>query len=169
MTRRPFTQPQRVYRYHAGVRAFDWRKCAGACRLPPCQWDERCPRHTSININACHYVAGRHRAFIVWNIQRPPFCDFVSVTMELERSTGINTRALVAFRPGLRKLQWASTRVTMLQEDIAHSLFEIFCVPLPVIYEEKGQNKLRRLLQEITVHSGDITALYLVGQSSKLQ
>ncbi|KAG2357882.1 hypothetical protein BDR07DRAFT_1379798 [Suillus spraguei] len=64
------------------------------------------------------------------------------------------------------KLQWASTRVTTLQEDIAYSLFGIFGVHLPVIYGEKRQNALGRLLQEIIAHSGDITALDWVGQSS---
>ncbi|KAG2353418.1 WD40-repeat-containing domain protein [Suillus spraguei] len=96
--------------------------------------------------------------------------ESVAITQELERSTGINARALVAFRPGMRgareKLQWASTRVTTLQEDIAYSLFGIFGVHLPVIYGEKRQNALGRLLQEIIAHSGDITALDWVGQSS---
>ncbi|KAG2756665.1 hypothetical protein P692DRAFT_20714972 [Suillus brevipes Sb2] len=96
--------------------------------------------------------------------------ESVAIMQELEDSTGINTRALVAFRPGMRgareKLQWASSRVTTLQEDIAYSLFGIFGVHLPVIYGEKKQNALGRLLQEIIAHSGDITALDWVGQSS---
>ncbi|KAG1722583.1 hypothetical protein EDD22DRAFT_935209, partial [Suillus occidentalis] len=57
-------------------------------------------------------------------------------------------------------------RVTTLQEDIAYSLFGIFGVHLPVIYGEKRQNALGRLLQEIIAHSGDISALDWVGQSS---
>ncbi|KAG0700213.1 hypothetical protein DFH29DRAFT_1056384 [Suillus ampliporus] len=57
------------------------------------------------------------------------------------------------------RLQWASTRVTTLQEDVAYSLFGIFGVQLPVIYGEKKQNALGRLLQEIVARSGDITAL----------
>ncbi|KAG1814086.1 hypothetical protein EV424DRAFT_1326288 [Suillus variegatus] len=96
--------------------------------------------------------------------------ESVSIMRELERSTGINARALAAFHPGMRdareKLRWASTRVTTLQEDIAYSLFGIFGVHLPVIYGEKRQNALGRLLQEIIAHSGDITALDWVGQSS---
>ncbi|KAG1796661.1 uncharacterized protein HD556DRAFT_1359228 [Suillus plorans] len=96
--------------------------------------------------------------------------ESVSIMRELERSTGINARALAAFHPGMRdareKLRWASTRVTTLQEDIAYSLFGIFGVHLPVIYGEKRQNALGRLLQEITAHSGDITSLDWVGQSS---
>ncbi|KAG2087804.1 WD40-repeat-containing domain protein [Suillus discolor] len=96
--------------------------------------------------------------------------ESVTIMRELERSTGINARALAAFHPGMRhareKLRWASTRVTTLQEDIAYSLFGIFGVHLPVIYAEKRQNALGRLLQEIIAHSGDITALDWVGQSS---
>ncbi|KAG1814090.1 hypothetical protein EV424DRAFT_42587 [Suillus variegatus] len=96
--------------------------------------------------------------------------ESIIIMQELERSTGINAQALVAFRPGIRdareKLQWASTRVTTLQEDIAYSLFGIFSIHLPVIYGEKRQNALGRLLQEIIAHSGDITALDWVGQSS---
>ncbi|KAG2149017.1 uncharacterized protein EDB93DRAFT_1143122 [Suillus bovinus] len=94
----------------------------------------------------------------------------VNIMGELERSTGINARALVDFHPGTRdareKLRWASTRVTTLQEDIAYSLFGIFGVHLPVIYGENRQNALGRLLQEIIAHSGDITVLDWVGQSS---
>ncbi|KAG1781549.1 hypothetical protein EV702DRAFT_1071617 [Suillus placidus] len=55
------------------------------------------------------------------------------------------------------KLQWASSHVTTLHEDIAYSLLGIFGVRLPVIYGEKKQNSLGRLLQEIVAHSGDIT------------
>ncbi|KAG0692334.1 hypothetical protein DFH29DRAFT_1073796 [Suillus ampliporus] len=89
---------------------------------------------------------------------------------ELEGAMGIDRQALIAFRPGMsgvrKKLQWASMRVTMLQEDIAYSLFGIFGIQLPVIYGEKKQNALGRLLQEIVARSGDITALDWVGQSS---
>ncbi|KAG1858585.1 hypothetical protein C8R48DRAFT_775022 [Suillus tomentosus] len=46
-----------------------------------------------------------------------------------------------------------------MQEDIAYSLFGIFGVHLPVIYGEKKQNALGRLLQEIVARSGDITSL----------
>jgi hypothetical protein len=65
--------------------------------------------------------------------------------------TGIDSQALVTFRPEMRgarkKLQWASTRVTTLQEDIAYSLFGIFSIHLPVIYGDNKQNALGRLLQ----------------------
>ncbi|KAG2340691.1 hypothetical protein BDR05DRAFT_500149 [Suillus weaverae] len=96
--------------------------------------------------------------------------ESVSIMRELEHSTGINARALVDFRPGTRdarkKLRWASNRYTTREEDIAYSLFGIFDVNLPVIYGEKRQKALGRLLQEIIAHSGEITALDWVGQSS---
>ncbi|KAG0698960.1 hypothetical protein DFH29DRAFT_1081516 [Suillus ampliporus] len=95
----------------------------------------------------------------------------VAIMQELQDSTGIDAQALVAFRPGMtgarEKLQWASNRVTTLQEDIAYSLFGIFGIHLPVIYGEKRQNALGRLLQEIVAQSGDITALDWVGKSSE--
>ncbi|KAG2158177.1 uncharacterized protein EDB93DRAFT_1325352 [Suillus bovinus] len=93
------------------------------------------------------------------------------IMQELENVTGIDRQAVVAFRPGMRdareKLQWASTRTTTLQEDIAYSLFGIFGVRLHVDYTEKKQNALGRLLQEIIAQSGDITALDWVGKSSE--
>jgi hypothetical protein len=66
-----------------------------------------------------------------------------------------------------QRLQWASSRVTTLQEDVAYSLFGIFGVHLPVIYGEKKQNALGRLLQEIVARSGDITVLDWIGQASE--
>jgi len=90
---------------------------------------------------------------------------------ELEHATGINGPALTAFLPGVRdareKLQWASTRTTTLPEDIAYSLFGIFRVHLPVIYGERKENALGRLLQEIIAQSGDISCLDWVGKSSE--
>jgi hypothetical protein len=56
------------------------------------------------------------------------------------------------------KLQWASTRVTTLQKDMAYSVFGIFGVHLPVIYGGGGQNALGRLLREIMARSGDISS-----------
>jgi hypothetical protein len=53
------------------------------------------------------------------------------------------------------------------KEDVAYSLFGIFGINLPVIYGEKKQNALGRLLQEVIVQSGDITALDWVGKSSE--
>ncbi|KAG1738652.1 uncharacterized protein EDB91DRAFT_448861 [Suillus paluster] len=105
------------------------------------------------------------------NDRSPNHKESVTILKELEDSTGINAQALVAFRPGMtgprEKLQWASTRVTTLQEDIAYSLFGIFGIHLPVIYGETKQNALGRLLQEIVAQSGDITALDWVGKSSE--
>ncbi|KAG2751073.1 hypothetical protein P692DRAFT_20406999 [Suillus brevipes Sb2] len=93
------------------------------------------------------------------------------IMQELEGATGIDTRTLVNFHPEMKrareKLQWVSRRVTTLQEDIAYSLFGIFGVQLPVMYGEKKQNALGRLLQEIIAQSGDITALDWVGRSSE--
>ncbi|KAG1820954.1 WD40-repeat-containing domain protein [Suillus subaureus] len=96
--------------------------------------------------------------------------ESVSIMRELEDSTSINARALVNFHPGMgnprEKLRWASNRETTREEDIAYSLFGIFDVSLAVIYGEKRQKALGRLLQEIIAYSGDITALDWVGQSS---
>ncbi|KAG1758392.1 hypothetical protein EDD22DRAFT_956916 [Suillus occidentalis] len=97
--------------------------------------------------------------------------ESLAIMQELEDSTGIDVQALVAFRPGMtnarEKLQWASARVTTLQEDVAYSLFGIFGVHLPVIYGEMKQNALGRLLQEIIARSGDITTLDWIGKSSQ--
>ncbi|KAG2745551.1 hypothetical protein P692DRAFT_201076993 [Suillus brevipes Sb2] len=105
------------------------------------------------------------------NDSSPNHKESAIIMRELEDSTGIDAQALVAFRPGMRgareKLRWASSRVTTVQEDIAYSLFGIFHVHLPVIYGEKRQNALGRLLQEIIAHSGDITALDWIGKASE--
>jgi hypothetical protein len=97
--------------------------------------------------------------------------ESAGIMRELKDATGINERALTAFRPGMtdtrEKLQWASKRVTTLPEDIAYSLFGIFGVHLSVIYGEKKQNALGRLLQEIIAQSGDISCLDWVGKSSE--
>ncbi|KAG1830460.1 hypothetical protein EV424DRAFT_294229 [Suillus variegatus] len=101
----------------------------------------------------------------------PNHKDSVAIMQELEDVTGIDRRAVMAFRPGMRnareKLQWASTRTTTLPEDIAYSLFGVFGVRLHVDYSEKKQNALGRLLQKIIAQSGDITALDWVGKSSE--
>ncbi|KAG2358623.1 hypothetical protein BDR07DRAFT_1337492 [Suillus spraguei] len=94
-----------------------------------------------------------------------------AIMKELEDATGIYAQALVNFRPGMtgarERLQWASKRVTTVQEDVAYSLFGIFGITLPVIYGEKKQNALGRLLQEIVARSGDITVLDWIGQPSE--
>ncbi|KAG0708661.1 hypothetical protein DFH29DRAFT_427152 [Suillus ampliporus] len=102
--------------------------------------------------------------------ESPNHKESVKIMDELEDATGIDTRALAAFQPGMRdareKLQWASTRVTTVPEDIAYSLFGIFGVQLPILYGENKQRALGRLLQEIVAQSGDITALDWVGLPS---
>jgi hypothetical protein len=101
----------------------------------------------------------------------PNHKESASIMRELGDATGIDAHALVAFHPGMRgareKLQWVSWRATTFQEDIAYSLFGIFGVNLPVIYGEKKQNALGRLLQEVVAQSGDITCLDWVGSSSE--
>jgi hypothetical protein len=105
------------------------------------------------------------------NDRSPNHKESPAIMKELEGATGIDAQALVSFRPGMsdarQRLQRASSRTTTLQEDIAYSLFGIFGVHLPVIYGERKQNALGRLLQEIVARSGDITALDWVGQSSE--
>ncbi|KAG2363712.1 heterokaryon incompatibility protein-domain-containing protein [Suillus spraguei] len=101
----------------------------------------------------------------------PNHKDSLAIMQEMGDATGIDAQALVAFRPGMRdarkKLQWVSARVTTWQEDVAYSLFGIFGVNLPVIYGEKKQKALGRLLQEVIAQSGDISALDWVGQPSE--
>ncbi|KAG2136886.1 hypothetical protein BD769DRAFT_1664433 [Suillus cothurnatus] len=101
----------------------------------------------------------------------PNHKESVKIMDELEDATGIDAHALVAFQPGMKdarqKLQWVSTRVTTVPEDIAYSLFGIFGIHLPILYGENAQNALRRLLQEIVARSGDITPLDWVGQPSE--
>ncbi|KAG1898597.1 uncharacterized protein F5891DRAFT_1174098 [Suillus fuscotomentosus] len=110
-----------------------------------------------------------------WSLYRndrsPNHKESPEIMKELEGATGIDPQALLSFHPGVRdarqKLQWASKRVTTVQEDTAYSLFGIFDVHLPVIYGERKQSALGRLLQDIVSRSGDITALDWVGQSSE--
>ncbi|KAG2354123.1 heterokaryon incompatibility protein-domain-containing protein, partial [Suillus spraguei] len=101
----------------------------------------------------------------------PSHKESSAIMKELGNATGIDAQALVTFRPGMtgarEKLQWASKRVTTLQEDVAYSLFGIFGITLPVIYGERRQNALGRLLQEIVARSGDISVLDWIGQPSE--
>ncbi|KAG1817349.1 hypothetical protein EV424DRAFT_1556809 [Suillus variegatus] len=73
-----------------------------------------------------------------------------AIMKELKDATGIDARTLVTFRP-----------------DVAYALFGIFGISLPVIYGEKKQNALGRLLQEIVARSGDITVLDWIGEPSE--
>ncbi|KAL4066004.1 hypothetical protein V8B97DRAFT_1069995 [Scleroderma yunnanense] len=92
------------------------------------------------------------------------------VLNELERVTGIASRYLTGFKPGLdnarSRLQWASGRRTTEPEDIAYSLFGIFNVFLPIIPGESAEKALGRLLTEIISQSGDISVLDWVGDAS---
>jgi hypothetical protein len=101
----------------------------------------------------------------------PNHKESTAIMQELEDATGIDAGTLVTFRPGMtnarEKLRWVSTRVTTLEEDIAYSLFGIFNINLPVLYGEKKNAALGRLLEEIVAQSGDITALDWVGKSSE--
>ncbi|KAI5986700.1 hypothetical protein F5J12DRAFT_728770, partial [Pisolithus orientalis] len=94
----------------------------------------------------------------------------VAVLDELERATGIESRFLTNFFPGLddarSRLQWASSRRTTRPEDIAYSLFGIFNLHLPVLYGESTEDSLGRLLAEIISRSGDISVLDWVGEAS---
>ncbi|KIM55201.1 hypothetical protein SCLCIDRAFT_97094, partial [Scleroderma citrinum Foug A] len=82
---------------------------------------------------------------------------------ELEQATGIVSRHLTHFRPGVEdarsRLQWASKRCTTRPEDIAYSLFGIFSLHIPVLYGESAENALARLLAEVIKKSGDTSIL----------
>ncbi|KAI5989855.1 hypothetical protein EDC04DRAFT_2525998, partial [Pisolithus marmoratus] len=94
----------------------------------------------------------------------------VAVLEELERVTGVESRFLTNFSPGMddarSRLQWASLRCTTRPEDIAYSLFGIFDLHLPVLYGESVEKALGRLLAEIISQSGDISVLEWVGKAS---
>ncbi|KAI6028796.1 hypothetical protein F5J12DRAFT_715069, partial [Pisolithus orientalis] len=86
-----------------------------------------------------------------------------TVLEELERVTGIESRSLTDFSPGMddarSRLQWVSLRRTTRPEDIAYSLFGIFNLHLPILYGESAENALGRLLAKIISQSGDISVL----------
>ncbi|KAI6108186.1 hypothetical protein F5141DRAFT_101664 [Pisolithus sp. B1] len=89
---------------------------------------------------------------------------------ELETATGIESRFLTNFSPGMDnarlRLQWASKRRTTRPEDIAYSLFGIFDVRLPILYGESAEGALGRLLVNIISLSGDISVLDWAGAAS---
>ncbi|KAI5998892.1 hypothetical protein EDC04DRAFT_2794690 [Pisolithus marmoratus] len=94
----------------------------------------------------------------------------VTVVRGLEEATGIDSRFLIDFSPGVddarSKLQWASSRCTTRPEDIAYSLFGIFNLHLPVLYGESAEKALYRLLAKIISQSKDISILDWVGVAS---
>ncbi|KAI6006380.1 hypothetical protein EDC04DRAFT_2583058, partial [Pisolithus marmoratus] len=93
----------------------------------------------------------------------------VAVLDELEKATGIGSRFLIDFSPGMddarSRLQWASSRRTTRPEDIAYSVFGIFDLHLPVIYGESAEHSLGRLLAELISQSGDVSVLDWVGEA----
>ena len=96
----------------------------------------------------------------------PNHKDSLTIMQELGDATSINAQALTAFRPGMRDAREKLMGVDACH-DIAYSLFRIFDIHLPVIYGERKQNTLGRLLQDIVARSGDITALDWVGRPSE--
>jgi hypothetical protein len=105
------------------------------------------------------------------NDRSPNHKESIAIMQELEYATRIDRRDIVDFRPGMKcareTLQWASIRVTTLQEDIAYSLSGVFGVRLRVDYGEKKQCALGRLLRKVIAQSGDITALDWIGKPSE--
>ncbi|KAI6014966.1 hypothetical protein F5J12DRAFT_717640, partial [Pisolithus orientalis] len=97
------------------------------------------------------------------NLTRANHKNDVAVLEELQKATGIESRFLTSFSPGMddarSRLQWASKRCTTRPEDIAYSLFGIFNLHMPILYGESPENALGRLLAEIISHSGDISIL----------
>jgi len=89
---------------------------------------------------------------------------------ELEQATGITSRHLTDFHPGVddarSRLQWASTRCTIQPEDTAYSLLGVFGLHIPILYGESAENALGRLLAEVISKSGDTSILDWVGKSS---
>ncbi|KAG1809212.1 hypothetical protein EV424DRAFT_1646620 [Suillus variegatus] len=141
-----------------------------SCTLASSVWNEQ--GWTFQELVALKVVIFYQKDWSLYQDDRSPnHKESLAIMKELEGATGIDAQALISFRPGMRdareKLQWASKHVTMMQEDIAYSLFGIFSIYLPVIYGEKKQNVLGRLLQEIVARSGDITSLDWVGQLSE--
>ncbi|KIO09245.1 hypothetical protein M404DRAFT_996862 [Pisolithus tinctorius Marx 270] len=94
----------------------------------------------------------------------------VAVLEELMMATGIESRFLSDFYPGMddarSRLQWSSLCRTTRPEDIAYSLFGIFNLHLPVLYGESAEKALGRLLGEIISQSGDVSVLDWVGEVS---
>ncbi|KAG2358620.1 heterokaryon incompatibility protein-domain-containing protein, partial [Suillus spraguei] len=134
--------------------------------MDTCCIDKRSNTEVQESVNSM-FVWYRHSALtIVYLCDVPPSSQPGALARKF-----VAPKALVTFRPGMtgarEKLQWASKRVTTLQEDVAYSLFGIFGITLPVIYGERKQRALGRLLQEIVAQSGDISVLDWIGQPSE--
>ncbi|KAI6135999.1 hypothetical protein F5141DRAFT_4069 [Pisolithus sp. B1] len=104
------------------------------------------------------------------NLTSPNHKTDAAILAELEKATGIDSRTLTDFSPGMTdvrsRLQWASSRRTTRPEDIAYSLFGIFDLNLPVLYGEGDNDALGRLLAAIISQFGDISVLDWVGEAS---
>ena len=89
----------------------------------------------------------------------------------MEEATSVSARALMALRPGLEdiheKLRLASTRQTTQVEGTAYLLLGIFSLSLPIVYVE-GDKALRRLLEQVSMSSGDTSILAWAGKSGSL-
>ncbi|KAL4075740.1 hypothetical protein J3A83DRAFT_2035422 [Scleroderma citrinum] len=85
------------------------------------------------------------------------------IIRELEQATGITSRYLIHFCPGVdntrSRLQWASIRCITRPEDIAHTLLGTFNLHIPILYGESMETTLGRLLAEVISKSGDISIL----------
>ena len=90
------------------------------------------------------------------------------IISEMEETTGVSARALMALRPGLddirEKLRLASTRETTRVEDEAYSLLGIFSMSLQVAYGERDK-ALGRFLAQLLMSSGDTSILAWTGKS----
>ena len=91
-----------------------------------------------------------------------------TILSEMEQAMNLTTQELATLRPGLdrvrEKLRLASTRITILVEDIAYSLLGIFNVTIPIIYGE-GDRAVGRLLEQILTGSGAVTILAWTGRA----
>ena len=102
------------------------------------------------------------------NFDVPNHKECPEIIAEMEEATGIETRALMAIRPGLEnireKLRLASTRQTTRIEDTAYSLLGIFSLSLSVVYGE-GDEAVGRMLSQLLTSSGDTSILAWTGRS----
>lgn len=104
------------------------------------------------------------------NLTSPNHKTDAAILAELEKATGIDSRILTNFSPGMTdvrsRLQWASSRSTTRPEDTVYSLFGIFDLNLPILYGESAGIALTRLLTTIISQFGDISVLDWVGEAS---
>jgi ankyrin repeat protein/Cdc6-like AAA superfamily ATPase len=82
---------------------------------------------------------------------------------EISEVTSISTEALEGKQPLPQlsieeRMEWAKTRETTREEDIAYSLLGIFDIHMPLIYGEGKEKALKRLQKEIKESLGDPAA-----------